>query len=120
MNTEIPTIFIPALRATIAVVYKEIFALWVSLTHLQSTRCLATFSTVTRCTLVQLPALTHKVILTRADVLTYISLAAMIDAHFKKEQFQFYEGHGNASAVMLVGYKKGLICHLKENKLRKS
>ena len=38
----------------------------------------------------------------------------------KKEQFQFYEGHGNANAVMLVGYEKGLICHLKENKLRKS
>lgn len=42
----------------------------------------------------------------------------MIDAHFKKEQFQFYEGHGNASAVLLVGCEKGLICHLKENKLR--
>ena len=44
----------------------------------------------------------------------------MIDAHFKKEQFQFYEGHGNASAVVVVGYEKGLICHLKENKLRQS
>lgn len=81
-----PTIFIPALGATTTVVYKEIFALWVSLTHLQSTRCLATFSTVTCCTLVQLPALTHEIVLTRTDVLTNISLAPMIDAHFKKER----------------------------------
>lgn len=44
----------------------------------------------------------------------------MIDAHFKKEQFQFYERHGNASSVELVGCEKGSICHLKENKLRQS
>ena len=44
----------------------------------------------------------------------------MIDAHFKKEQLQFYERHGNASAVVFAGYEKGLICHLKENKLRQS
>lgn len=112
---EIPTIFIPALGATITVVYKEIFALWVSLTHLQSTRCLATISTVTCCTLVQLPALTHEIVLTRTDVLTNISLAPMIDAHFKKERasVSFYKSYEGACSVVFLAHENVFICHLK-------
>lgn len=74
-------ILILALWTTLAAITEKIFTGRISFTHLHSTCCLTTFATVACCTLIQLPCLTHKVILSWADVSTHPLLFSMIDAH---------------------------------------
>lgn len=84
--SELFTILIPALWTAVIIVMKEILTLRISFTHLHCTSCLATFTTITRCTLVQLPTLTHQVILSWTNVPAHISLLSMINAHFERKQ----------------------------------